>query len=120
MEKPKDGVYNQYWHVGRQKIQKRKQCFYKNGLKHGPYRKWTIYGRLYLQCNFTNGILNGEFKEWIKKYPNDRTSTLIEHSFYNNDRLHGDHLFYHNGELIKYCLFEHDRLIFALKPPKFK
>ncbi len=67
---------------------------YKDGLKHGPFEEWSIYGYKTLTGSFVNGEKDGE---WMFAFYSGKTDKI---SNYKNGKLHGPYKnFYEDGKL---------------------
>lgn len=67
---------------------------YKDGLKHGDFEEWSIYGYKTLSGSFENGEKNGE---WIFAFYSGKTDKI---SNYKEGKLHGPYRnYYESGKL---------------------
>lgn len=67
---------------------------YKDGLKHGDFEEWSIYGYKTLSGSFLNGEKEGE---WIFTFYSGKTDKI---SNYKNGKLHGPYKnYYESGKL---------------------
>ena len=73
---------------------------YKNGKKHGEYKKY-INNKLCYKSNYYNNILNGLYQEF---YPNGKLK--LEYN-YNNYIINGIYKeYYESGELLEKCSYK--------------
>ena len=80
--------------------QKRADCEYLNGRKHGLYRHWSKEGQLLVKINYVEGQMCGQSIEWNRK------GTKIYQCGFLNGKEHGIYRdWYPNGQIRLRCHF---------------
>ena len=98
----KQGLY-QEWHPDGDQI--KIKCKYINNKLDGDFESWYIDGQRKRVCFYQDGMMEGEHKKW------DTFGQLIIRENYHKDELHGNFKsWYENGNKEVNCAFQYGRI----------
>ena len=80
--------------------------YYKEGQKHGEYKRWSDEAELLVHCFYKDGEKHGEYKEWYEESVFTVTKHQLQiHGFYKNGKVHGECKIWHEDGQLKRKMF---------------